>query len=249
MTRLAAKQSPIGAFALHAVVEFTVMRIDVASGTSAVLEMERQNLVGTIRCAHLMAFAARYGHMCSRQRKFRLSMLGDGEERAVEVRYGMAILATIPIKSGGKLSVVSVLVAIHAVREFNFVNGVLASGQMALGTLHSYVLAFQGVLRGGMFFYAKERRLPAIHGMAFGAFAFLRPCVELSAVRVWFVTVHAVFERNWLLEISTEMARGTADHRMLPEQRILGLRMIKLECGEKLFPPRCRMALLASLLE
>ena len=136
VTRLAAKWNPIGAFALHAVVELAVMWIGVASRASLVREVERQNLVCSMRRAHLMAFAARYGHMRPRKRKFRVSMFGDGEERAVEVRHGMAILAAILVRSPCKLSVVSVLVAITAIRELNLVDRLLAGGKMAFRAFH-----------------------------------------------------------------------------------------------------------------
>ena len=63
VARFAAQGSAIGALGRHALLEFALMRIHVASRAGAVLEMERQNFVRSSTEAGFVAFRAGYGHV------------------------------------------------------------------------------------------------------------------------------------------------------------------------------------------
>ena len=59
----------VGAFAFHAILEFAVMRVGVASGAGHIVEAERQNFVRTMRFPSSVATRARNGGVRASQRK------------------------------------------------------------------------------------------------------------------------------------------------------------------------------------
>lgn len=63
VTRFATQGCAIGALGRHALLEFALMRIHVASRAGAVLEMERQNLIRSPAEAGFVAFRASNGHV------------------------------------------------------------------------------------------------------------------------------------------------------------------------------------------
>jgi len=85
--------------------------------------------------------------------------------------------------------------------------------------------------------------------VALRALALLCALRKLPAVRIGLVALRALFERQWLFEVSSNVAGDTAHRRMLPEQWILGLRMIELKSRRQFLPARRRMAMLAGFLE
>lgn len=94
---------------------------------------------------------------------------------------------------------------------------------MALIAGNGNVFAFQRVLGCVVLLDAEERGFPSIDVVALSAFALLRAGFELAFVGIGFVTVIAIFKRQTLFEITIKVAFRTADHSMLPEERILGL--------------------------
>ena len=198
----AAQRSAIGALLRHAVLEFALVGIGVAGGAGAVLEMERQNLVGSSSEAHFVAFRAGHGHMRPGQDKPRVLVLGNRECRAMKVLYGMAILATVLIGSGGKLFVMRVLMAIRAGREFHLVEGVFSGGRMTFVAGDGGMFSFQRIVRSRVLFHAEQRWLPALDGVALGAFSLARPRLELPLMGIGIMAIGALGEGQRLLEIA-----------------------------------------------
>lgn len=122
-----------------------MMGIEVASGTTAILEAEGHDLVVAASGPRLVAIRARHSRVRSSQSKTRVTMLGDGKSGAVEVLNCVAGLALIQVWSGGELAVVGILVTIGAEREFHFVNRIFARRQMALAAIHGYMFASEWV--------------------------------------------------------------------------------------------------------
>lgn len=137
----ASQRCAVGASLRHAILEFAVMRILVAAGTTAIFEAERHNFVGAACRSHLVTIGAPNGGVGSGQSETSVAMLGDGIERTVKIAHGMAILAFVQMRRRGELAVMSVFMAVRAKREFHLVNGVLAGRKMALGAFHGNVFA------------------------------------------------------------------------------------------------------------
>ena len=149
MARFATECGAVRPAPLHAVVEFPVVGILMTGRTGSIGESKRQNLVGSARKPHLVALVAWHGSVRAGEGESSLLMLGDGEKRAMKILNRVAILAAIVIGSAGELPIMSVLVAIHAAREFDFIDGFLTRGNVALGAFDRGVLAFQRI-RGSL---------------------------------------------------------------------------------------------------
>jgi hypothetical protein len=119
VARFAAQGSSVGALRRHALLEFALVGIGVAGGACAVLKMERQNLVRSPAEPRLVALRAGDRYVGTRQDEARVLVFGNCECRTMKILYGVAILATILVGSGGKLLVMGILVAIRAGREFH----------------------------------------------------------------------------------------------------------------------------------
>jgi len=118
---LTAKDGATRAAAGHALAEFSVVWVGMAGGATSIGKMERRAFTGHRRNPRLMAIVARNSHMSTGQRKLGISMLGDCEQRAMEILNGMTRFAAIVVRSGGELPVVSILVAIQARCKFHVV--------------------------------------------------------------------------------------------------------------------------------
>lgn len=145
VTGFAAERSTVGTSASHTIVELALVRILVASGAGAVFEMERKNSVGAPAGAGFVAIGAGNSDMRACQWESSGLVFCDGESSAMEIDDGVAGLATIVVGRGGELIVVSVFVAISAGREFHFINGVFARGNVALGAFHLNMFALERI--------------------------------------------------------------------------------------------------------
>ena len=131
---------------LHPVVELSMMRVSVASSARAIFEVKRKYFVRSVRRANRMAVRAGDRHVRTSQRKLALPVLRNRKQGSVKIHHRVAILTAIAIRLCGELSVVRILVTIHAIRKFHFVQRVFSGGDMALGALHFRVLPFQRIL-------------------------------------------------------------------------------------------------------
>lgn len=195
----------------HAVLEFTMMWINVASSTNLVLEMEGKNLVGASSGPNLVALIARDGHVRARQSETSLAMICDRKCGAVEVLNRVAAFTAVLIRGGGELPVVRIFVAIQADSEFHLVQRFLTCGKMAFRAIHGSVLAEQWILRCRVLFHVKKGWLPTIHGVTFGAFAFFGTILKLAFVRIGLMAIGAYREHQGPSEVPIHMAIGTAN--------------------------------------
>lgn len=79
--------------------------------------------------------------------------------------------------------------------------------------------------------------------MAGGALAAVSALGKLPVVRIGLVAIHALLERQGLLEISIGMALSAFDAGMLAFQRKLGFRMIEafIHCLQRQLLPAARV--------
>jgi len=155
VARFAAQRSSVGALQRHAVLEFALMGIGVAGSARAVREMERQNLVCPSAKARFVTLRASDGHVSPGKREARVLVLGNRERRAMEILYGVAILAAALVRSGGELFVMRVLMAFGAGRELHFVNRIFARWRVAFVAGDGGMLAFQRIVRSRMLLHAE----------------------------------------------------------------------------------------------
>lgn len=145
VTGFAAERNTVGALASHTIVELALVRIFVASGAVAIFEMERKNFIGAPSGAGSVAIGAGNSDVRTCQRESSGLVFCDGEGSAMEIDDSVAGFATIVVGRGGELIVVSIFVAITAGREFYFINGVFACGNVALGAFHLNMFAFERI--------------------------------------------------------------------------------------------------------
>jgi len=149
----AAQCRTVGALGGHAILEFALVGIGMASGASAVFEMERQNLVRPSGKAGLMAFRAGDGHVAPRQDETCLLVFGDGKCGAMKIFYRMTVFTSIQVGSGGKLLVVLILVAIGAGCELHFILSIFAGRCVTFVTSHCRMFSFQRIFRCCVFLH------------------------------------------------------------------------------------------------
>lgn len=181
---LTTERASVGAFPGHLIVEFALVRVPVTGGAASIFKVEGQNPVGAAAHSRFVAVGAGYSRVCAHERKARAVMLRDGVRGAVPILDGMAAFATVVVRSSGELVVVPILVAVRASRELDPVKRILARRNVALEALHLSVFALQRILSGVVFLGGKERRLPAVDGVAFRTLAFLRAICELALVGI-----------------------------------------------------------------
>ena len=145
MASFATKGSPIGALACHAIVEFPFVRIFVTGGAIPIFEMVRNDFVAATRSAEFVAVRTGNGYMSTGKSEASVAMFGDSERGAMEILHGMAGFTAVVVGSGGKLIVVSVLVAIVAVFKFHFVHGIFSGGDVALCAVNGNVFALERI--------------------------------------------------------------------------------------------------------
>lgn len=208
----------------------------MASRASAVLEVERQNLIGPATQAGLVAFRACDSGMGSGKRESRIAVLCNRIRRTVKIFDGMAVLATILVRRCGELLVMGVLVTIHAGREFDLIDSVLASGRVALLASDSSVFSFQRIVGSRVLLHAKLRRLPPTHHVALRTLTLAGASLELALMRVGGVAIRASGKSYRPLEIASYMTFGAAHLEVHPDKRIFRFRMIKLHRRADLLP-------------
>jgi len=128
MAGFAPLRRAIGTAPRHAFFEFAMMDIFMAGRAGPIFEMERQDLVSSSGGANFVAIGARNGGVRAGQGETCFAMFGDRKCGTVKIQNGMTIFAFVVIRSGFKLSVMGVLVAVGASCEFHLIDGVLARG-------------------------------------------------------------------------------------------------------------------------
>lgn len=142
MARFASKNRSVRAFPYHLFSKLALVRILVTRCAGVVLEMERQDLVGTSTGSCFVAIGTGHGGMRARQRETGVAMFRNGVGYAMPILHHVAIFAAILEQRAGELVIVRVFVAIRAAGELHFVKRVFASRNVAIGTVHLDVSAF-----------------------------------------------------------------------------------------------------------
>ena len=162
-----------------------------------------------------------------------------------------AFAAVIPRRSG-ELPLVDVGVAIPALRQLDFVEGVQPLGKVASFARHGAVLCLQWIRRVLMHGHCECRGFETLNRVARRAFAAILAGAELPAVRVSVVAIHAFLERYWPVEIASHVTQFAAHPHVLSPQGILGGGVIESLTHRRrgnLFPSRRIVAGLARRLE
>jgi len=249
VTSLTTERCSIRPLFRHPIVEFALVRVLMARGAGLIFKFERQDLIRPPGGPDLMAIAAGNRRVRTGKREFRVAVFCNRIRRAVPVHHGVAVFAAVLIGSAHKLAVMRILVAIHAEFKLDVVNCVLTCRDMTLRTFHLDVFALQGIARVVVLLRAERRRLPSVDVVTFFAGAFPRAIVELALVRIGRMTVLASLKGNLLLEVIIQMASLASHLGMLAEQRVLGLRVIKVITGQHDFPAVDGMTALARFFE
>jgi hypothetical protein len=139
----------------------------------------------------------------------------------------VALLTVVQIRGGCELSLVLVAVAVETAIELDLEHGFFAAWDMALRTLQSGVLALQWIRGSRMFVQSELGRLESFHAVTGVALRTARAFCELSLMLIA-VTIHALLEGEWLLEITIAMAGEAVRLLVLPRQGKLGPGMIKV---------------------
>ena len=123
---------------------------------------------------------------------------------------------------------------------------------MALRALQARVPALQRIRARGMLLHRECRRLPSLHGVAGSALAAVGTLGKLAVVRIGLVAIHALLERQRLLEIAIGVALRAIDAGVLAFERKLRLRVVEAlvhRLQRNLLPSARAVARLAALRE
>lgn len=221
----------------HLQFELPTVNIGVTGRTVQAFEVVRNP--GILRFFLLWRFVTvdtSDSQMTPRQRESQLLMPGKGKCRRLKSKFGVAVVAAITMRCGGELLLVSVLVAVGAAIELDFVPRSPALRYMALGAGDHGVFAAQGKGSQIVLYQEEFGRLEPFDGMAAFAFSSIGTGCELAVVWIGLVAIGALRERNRRLEISLDVALETADLRMLSQQGILCCGVVELPFQRNLFP-------------
>lgn len=155
VARFASLRRTIGFRRCHTILKFSLVWIGVAGGTRAVLKMKWQNFVCSSAESRFMAFGAGDCHVRSGQHEMGFLVFGDSERRTVKILYGVAIFATVQVRSCRELLVMFILVAVRACSEFHLVLRILARRDMALVAGNGRMLAFERIFRCRVLLYSE----------------------------------------------------------------------------------------------
>ena len=247
MTRFASQRRAVSTLLVHAILEFTLVYVFMATRARPILKDKRQDLIGPSPRTRFVAVGARDSNVGAYQRVARLTMLRNCKCGTVPVQDGMAFFARVVVRGFCKLFVVLIFVTIRASGKLNLIYGVFPSREVALVALHLDMLPLQRVLGGVVLFHAEERRLPSLHLMAFLALALPGPRGELALVRIRRMANHALVEGQLFLEVAVLMAIYAGHLGVFSEQRVLGFGVVELKSRKNFFPSRGGMAVLATL--
>ena len=187
--------------------------------------------------------------MRARQAEAALLMLRDREGRGMESADRVARLAPVAVRLRRKLPLVNVLVAVETFRKRELVPRGGSCGNVALIARHLGVLTFKRIRRESVFLHAEQRGLPAVYGVAGGAFALVLSLRELPAMRIGRMAIRTIGERHRLLEIASRVALQAIDRRVLAEEGEFRLCVIELLARRNLLPAGSGVARLAGLRE
>jgi hypothetical protein len=164
-------------------------------------ENELRRLVGPVGRPPV-AVGAHDSHVSAGERKAGLGVLRQREGRLFEVLGRVASFAAVLIGYTGKLAAVNVFVACRAGRVLNSIDDHVGPLNVTLGARYLGMPVPQRKSRCPMLGELERRGFESLHLVAACAFPPVRPVRKLASMRILFVAVGAVGERNRLLEIA-----------------------------------------------
>lgn len=145
MTRLTTRRLAVHPDLFHGLVELALMRVLMAHGARAVVEAVDHRVFGLGSGTLLMAVTAGGRDMAASERETRLLVLRQGEGRGMVTLQIVALFAAIQVRSSGELTLMLVLMTIHAFSEFDLEERVLSFGKVTAFAFHLGVLALKRV--------------------------------------------------------------------------------------------------------
>lgn len=187
----------------HAFSELSLVHVFVTRCTVEAPKVIRNELGA---CGRLVAFVARDGHVSACQREMRLLMLLQRVTGYFECGARMALLACVQPRRCRELSLMLVLMAIHATLEGYLEPRLRSCRDVALSTRH--LLVREDYRKAGLAVVRKSEGggLPALYRVAAFAFAAVRAGSELPAVRIRRMAVSATRMGNGFLEVGALVA-------------------------------------------
>lgn len=154
-------------------------------------------------------------------------MFGKREVRSLERGPVVALFAVILPGCARKLTLVFVFVAINALRELDFVAGILAGRRMTGSARYLLMREHYRIVGFGMIRNSECSRDPTLHRVATLAAAAIGPLEELAAMRIGLVAVCAGVVRDGGLEVRILMAGQAWNVKVLSKQREFRLGVVK----------------------
>ncbi len=210
MAGLAAEEFPVRPGPPHQLVKLALVRIGVAACAGLVAPVVQRGWRLEVQ-GKFVAIAADDCLMTSSEREPGFLVPGQAERGGPESQQTVAAFAAVRVGCDGELGSMGIIMAIGATLKLDFVERASALGNMTLRAGHGRVLPFQGISGCGVLFHAEGRRLEAFHGVARRALTAAHPLGKLAAMRIGFVTIHALLENQRLLEISLGVALHAFD--------------------------------------
>lgn len=227
VARLASCNDLVRSNLLQAFLELPLMRIRVATRATQALPVVDNRRLGPELRRFFVAVGAGHGKVSAGKNELRFFVARKGKSGGLVAFQTVAAVTSVEVRRCGKLSGVTVAVAIRATIELHLEQRVLALGNMALGALHVRVPPFQGISTRSVFGHGEGRRLPPAHLVARGALPVIRPLRELPIMRIRFVAIHARGKGQRLFEIAVGVAPCAVHAEMLSFQPILRLRVVE----------------------
>lgn len=176
-------------------------------------------------------------------------MLVQGVTRGLESGCIVALLAAIAPGRPSKLPLMLVLVAVDALRKFDFEFRLFARRDVTR-------FAFDGRVREGewetglcVIGNGEDGGIPTLHGVAAFATAAISALGELPLVRIGLVAVSAGVMRNRRFEIAALVTAYARNIDMLALQREVCFGVVEFLGEARLLPGGCGVARVATLLE
>lgn len=196
-----AARDALGIRSHHAFFELPAVRILMTRRAGAIFKAIRDRFRFE-RILRLVTFIACSRDVAPGQHEPRILVARQGERRRPVSIQRVTLLALVEIRRTGELCLVFVLVAIGALREFNFVERRPACGDMTPLALHRRVLPLQRVRAHRVFFHGEDRRFEAFYSVAARALAAIGTLYKLAVMRIRLMAIRAPRMRHRFFEIS-----------------------------------------------
>lgn len=198
------------------------MRIAVALITGQLLEPELWCLkLPRAAVRRFVTFGTGGSYVCTSQLESCAFMACQCKRGRKIAPYGMTLLTAIDVGSSRKLRLVHVIMAIEALGKLDLEARVSASRDVAPCAVDIRMFSDERVKSRRVLFHPERRGFESVHVVAGLAAPAVRSFYKLITVGARFVTVSAILERNWFLEIAAGVALLATNFPVLSKQWVL----------------------------